>query len=157
VDTKAGKTEDGRAFAELNPLGQVPVLRTDDGNILSENAAVLQYVADQLPAAALAPAAGTFARSRLQQWLSFIGTELHKTIAVLRRRDNPEGAKDYARGKLPVRFAALDARLRDHEFLLDRFSVADAYLVTVLNWTLATGTSLAEHPALEAWFRRTLE
>src|SRR5262249_59342893 len=76
VDTKAGKTEDGRDFKELNPVGQVPVLRTDDGEILSENAAILQYVADQLPAAELAPPAGTFARSRLHQWLSFIGTHV---------------------------------------------------------------------------------
>jgi glutathione S-transferase len=157
VDTRAGRAEDGTPFATLNPLGQVPVLRTDSGEILSENAAILQYVADRFPEAGLAPPAGSFARSRLQQWLSFVGTELHKSLAILLRRENPDGAKAYARDKLAPRLAMLDAHFRDREHLMDRFTVADAYLVTVLNWSQATGTSLAEYPALEAWYRRTLQ
>src|SRR6266496_3128128 len=82
VNTKAGRVEDGSDFAAINPLGQVPVLRTDDGELLTENGAILQYVANQLPAAALAPTGG-MARARLQEWLSFIGTELHKATFVV--------------------------------------------------------------------------
>src|SRR5262249_13972826 len=115
VNTKAGRVEDGSDFKALNPLGQVPLLRTDDGQLVSENAAILQSAAHQPRAAGRAPPAGTFARTRLQEWLSFISSELHKTLSVLLRRDNPEGAKEFARGKLDARLGLLEAHFRGHE------------------------------------------
>jgi len=156
VRTKAGKVEDGTDFVAINPLGQVPVLRTDDGELLTENGAILQYVAEHLPGAALAPSGG-MARARLQEWLSFIGTELHKaTYVVLLDPKAPDATKAAARDKLAVRLAVLDKHLTGRDYLLDRFSVADAYLTTVLNWSVPTRVSLADYPALKAYHQRML-
>ena len=135
-------------------MGQVPVLRCDDGATLTENPAVLQYVADRFPAAGLAPAGG-FERNRLQQWLNFVTSELHKVVFIpLLDPQAPEGAKEYARAKMRARFAYLDHHLAGSDYLLDRFTVADAYLVTVLNWTKATGIDLKQWPAIDAYFTR---
>lgn len=157
VDLKAKRLPDGGDFLALNPLGQVPVLRTDEGNVLTENGVILQHVAERHPAAGLAPAAG-IERARLQQWLSFLGTEVHKGVftPLLDPRAN-EGARQYGRDKAASRFGLLDRHLRDREFLLDRFSVADAYLVTMLNWCFVTDLRLADYPGLEAYYRRALE
>jgi glutathione S-transferase len=107
---------------------------------------VLQYVADHFPAAGLAPVGGP-ERYRLQQWLNFIGTELHKgTYIPLLDENAPAGAKDYARDKAALRLGYLDRHFAGHEFLLEKFSVADAYLVTVLNWSQASGIDLGEWP-----------
>src|SRR6188472_3670100 len=129
VDTQAKRVlADGSNFWALNPLGMVPVLRTEEGELLRENPAVLQYVADHFPTAGLAPVGGP-ERYRLQQWLNFIGTELHKGTYIPLLDDNaPAGAKDYARGKAALRLGYLDRHFADHEFLLEKFSVADAYL-----------------------------
>ena len=134
VDTRAKRVADGSDFRAVTPMGQVPALLTDDGGVLTENTAVLQYVADRFPAAQLAPVAGE-PRARLQQWLGFIGTELHKAIFIplLDPRAN-DAVKAYARDKIELRMNTLQQHLADNEFLLPRFSVADAYLVTVLNW-----------------------
>src|SRR5215207_357634 len=138
VDTKTGRTLAGDDFQAINPLGQVPVLRTDDGRLLTENAAILWHVADRLPAAAgLAPedAAG---RDRLREWLSFISTELHKAVFTpLLSAKAPDGAKAFARAQAGRRFDLLSHHLDGRAFLLERFSVADAYLATVLNWVSA--------------------
>jgi glutathione S-transferase len=156
VDTRTKRTAEGDDFLAINPLGQVPVLRTDGGEILTENAAILQHVADRFPAAGLAPPAG-LARSRLQQWLSFIGSELHKLVFTpLLSRDAGEEAKAFARSKAALRFGHLDRHLAGHAFLLDRFSVADAYLVTVLNWSPAAGVDLAPWADLRAYRDRML-
>jgi glutathione S-transferase len=156
VDTRAKRLANGSDFYEINPMGQVPVLRTDDGLLLTENSAVLQYVADQCPSAALAPAIGS-ERSRLQQWLSFIGTELHKAVFVpLLDPDAAEAVKAYARDRASLRLGILQAHLAGREFLLDQFTVADAYLVTVLNWTLATAVDLAPWPAVRDYHQRLL-
>lgn len=154
VDKKTQRTLDGDDFLAVNPLGQVPALRLDDGRVLLENAAILQHLADLHPQAALAPAGG-FARSQLQQWLSFIGTELHKTLFVplfdktlpapLRARLMETGAR---------RLALLDAHFAMQPTLLDGWSVADAYLTAVLNWHAYTGVELARWPALQAYFER---
>ena len=157
VDTKAKRTIDGSDFLTIAPMGQVPVLHTDDGMLLTENTAVLQYVADRFPHAELAPPSGP-ERARLQQWLGFIGTELHKAIfiALLDPRA-PEGAKTYAREKIPLRFGVLERHLTDHDFLLDRFSVADAYLAAILNWAPFVGLDLAQWSAVQEYHKRLLK
>jgi glutathione S-transferase len=154
VDTKAKRVADGTDFLTINPLGMVPVIRTDDGALLTENAAILQYVAERFPAANLVPAGG-IERARLQQWLCFIGTELHKYAFVpILDSKAPEEAKRYARTKAEPRLAYLNDYLNGREFLLDRFSVADAYLTTVLNWGRAMAIDLAAWPAVKDYFSR---
>ena len=147
--------KDGSDFRTINPLGLVPTLRTDDGVVLTENAAILQYVAERLPQAGLGAAAG-LERSRLQQWLCFIGTELHKSLFVplLDRKAGPE-VKAYVLEKNLSRLGYLETYLKDREYLLDHFSVADAYLVTVINWTMATPpVELARWPTVKAYYER---
>lgn len=154
VDPKTKRTLDGADFFAVNPLGLVPVLRTDTGDLLTENAAILQYIADRFPAAALAPPAG-LARARLQQWLSFISTELHKALfAPLFDPKLAEGAKSRALEKGESRLAHLDRHLAGRDFLLDGFTVADAYLFTVLNWNIATPVDLARWPAARDYYTR---
>lgn len=154
VDTRAKRLADGADFYGVNPLGQVPVLRTDEGELLTENTAVLQYVADRFPEARLMPE-GALARARAREWLGFIGTELHKAIFLpLLDPKAPEAVKAYAREKIDLRFGLLEKHLSGQDFLLDAFSIADAYLATVLNWTLATGVSLGSWPALQAYHQR---
>jgi glutathione S-transferase len=147
----------GEDYFAVNPLGLVPALRTDDGEVLTENAAILQFIADRFPAAGLAPpASDAIGRARLQQWLCFIGTELHKGLMTpLLDRKAPEDAKAYAYRKYASRLAYLNAHLSGREFLLDRFSVADAYLATVLGWTQATPQiDLSQYPAVKAYLDR---
>ncbi|HEX2887935.1 glutathione binding-like protein [Vineibacter terrae] len=157
VDTRAKRVEDGSDFLAVNPMGQVPALRTDEGFVLSENTAVLQYVADRFPAAQLAPPTGA-ERARLQQWLGFIGTELHKALFVpLLDPTASADVKAYARAKAALRLGILQDRLAAHEFLLDRFTVADAYLVTVLNWGQYSGIDLAQWPAVRDYYQRLLK
>jgi glutathione S-transferase len=156
VDTRAKRLAGGGDFYAVNPMGQVPVLRTDTGELLTENSAVLQYVAEHFPQAKLAPQ-GEIARARLRECLGFIGTELHKAVFMtLLDPKAPEAAKAYARENLALRMDVLAKHLSGREFLLDEFSVADAYLATVLNWTHATGVSLAQWPAVQSWHERML-
>jgi glutathione S-transferase len=146
---------DGSNFREVNPLGLVPTLRTDDGLVLTENAAILQYVADRFPQAGIATGPG-MDRSRLHQWLCFIGTELHKGLFVpLLDRNAPPEMKTYVLGKSLSRLDYLENYLKGREFLLNHFSVADSYLVTVLNWTMATPPiELAKWPNVKAYYER---
>jgi glutathione S-transferase len=142
---------DGSDFYQINPLGMVPTLRTDDGDILTENGAILQYVAERLPNANLAPKGGV-GRARLQQWLSFFGTELHKAIFIpLLDHKAPAEAKAYAMSLVDARFGILEKHLAGREFVLDQFSIADAYLTTVLNWTRAVAIDLNKWPAVKAY------
>lgn len=146
--------EDYRA---INPLGLVPALRLDDGTVLTENAAILQFVADAFPEASLAPPeSDRLGRARLRQWLSFVGTELHKGLMMpLLGRDTPAEVKAWVVDKYAPRLAYLDDRLNGREFLLDRFSVADAYLATVLNWMQATPEiDLSATPHVKAYLER---
>lgn len=154
VDARTKRTLDDADYLAVNPLGMVPALRTDDGEVLTENAAILQWIADRFPAAALAPAGG-MARSRLQQWLSFIGTELHKALFVpLFDAKMPGDAKTRILEKGDSRLAYLDRYLVGREFILDRFSVADAYLFTVLNWNIATPVDLKRWPSVLDYYTR---
>jgi glutathione S-transferase len=153
VDTKARPkmAEDGVEFLSINPMGQVPVLRTDDGELIVENAVILQYLADRFPAAGLIPADGP-ERRKVQSWLSFIGSELHMGVfTVLLRPATPDEAKAFARERLTERLAYLDAHLKGREFLQGRFSVADAYLFVILNWARYLAIDFAPYPALSAY------
>lgn len=152
VDPFTKRTRDGADYRLVHPLGLVPALRTAAGDLLTENAAVLQHIAEQAPA--LAPADGR-ARSRLQQWLCFIGTELHRGLfAPLLDEHAPAAVKEYALAKGRPRLDYLAAHLADREFLLERFSVADAYLLTVLGWSVVTPVALKSWPALDAYLKR---
>jgi len=152
--TKVVQT-DGSDFRLINPIGLVPTLRTDDRVVLTENAAILQYVADRFPKAGIGTTS-SIERSRLQQWLCFIGTELHKGLFVpLLDRKAPQEMKAYVLEKNASRLDYLDNYLKGREFLLDHFSVADAYLVTVINWTMATPPiELAKWPNLKVYYER---
>ena len=154
VDLKAKRTVDGVDFLAVNPMGQVPVLRTEADDLLTENPVVLQYVADHCPDSGLAPSHGA-ARYRLQLWLNFITSELHKLVFIpLLSPKSNDGAKAFARDQIGPRFAYLNAHLDGRDYLLDRFTVADAYLVTILNWTKPTAIDLAQWPAVQAYFLR---
>ncbi|KQY27786.1 glutathione S-transferase [Caulobacter sp. Root1455] len=145
------RVEDGTAFLAINPMGQVPVLRTDDGELIVENAVVLQYLADRFPAAGLIPADGP-ERRKVQSWLGFIGSELHVGVFVtLLSKTAPDGAKAFARERLTERLAFLDAHLKGREFLQGRFSVADAYLFVMLVWARYLALDFGPYPALAAY------
>lgn len=154
VDPKTKRTHDGENYLDIYPLGLVPALRIDDGSLLTENAAVLQYLAARFPDAGLAPT-GDLERARLQQWLCFIGTELHKAMFIpLFDKKAPEGTKSHTLAKSQSRLNFLNGHLTGREFLLDRFSVADAYLCTVLNWTEPAQVDLKSCPAIKEYHLR---
>ena len=153
VDTKARpkRVEDGTEFLTVNALGQVPVLRADDGELIVENAVILQYVADRFPAAGLIPADGA-ERRKVQSWLGFICSELHVgAFTVLLRPTAPDGAKAFAHERLAERLAHVDAHLQGREFLQGRFSVADAYLFVMLTWARYLAIDFGPYPNLAAY------
>jgi glutathione S-transferase len=155
VDLHARRLPDGRDYTEINPLAQVPVLRTQSGELLYQNAAILQHIAETV-APSLAPSEPAD-RARLAQWLVFISTELHTGIFGLHfDRSSNDAVKAFARDKVAVRFGYLERHLTGRDYLLDRFTVADAYLATVLTWTRVAGPDLKDWPALQAYHRRVL-
>ena len=152
VDRRTKKAADGLDFNEVNPKGYVPALTLDSGEVLTENVAVLQYIADRNPAAKLAPAAGTMERYRLMEWLSFINSEVHKGFSPLFREDAPEDTKQYARKNLATRFDYLERVLGSKSFLMgEQFTVADCYLFTVLNWSGFVKIDLGRWPELKRY------
>lgn len=154
VDPFTHRMLEGGELKEIAPLALVPALRTDDGQILTENSAVLQYIGRLHASTEQVPKDGP-GLARLQSWLSFVSTELHKLVfAPFLDRNSPEAVKSYALSKLPARLDVLNAHLKDREFLLDQFSVADAYLITVLNWLQVTPLKLADWPALASYATR---
>ena len=155
VSTKSHKTADGGDFYAINDKGYVPVLEFDNGERLTEGPAIVQWLADQVPEKHLAPANGTLARARLQEWLNFISTELHKGFGPLFHPGFDASAKATATEALKKRLSWTDAQLASREFLLDGgFSVADAYLFTVLGWGGYVGLNLADWPNLAAYHAR---
>ncbi len=155
ASTKSHKLQDGTDYYGINPLGYVPMLELDDGTRLREVPAIVQYIADQVPNKNLAPANGTLPRYRLQEWLTFIGTEIHKTFSPLFNPAMPEEGKAISRDKLASRFAWIDSELKNKQYLMgDSFSVADGYLFTVSNWAKPMNIDLAPYPNLVAYRER---
>jgi glutathione S-transferase len=155
VDLKARKLEDGGDYTRLNAKGYVPALALDDGTLLTEGPAIVQYLADQRPESALAPANGTLERYRLQEWLNFLTAEIHKSFSPLFNPAAAEGWKQAARDNLTRRFDYVAERLGPNAYLTgERFTVADAYLFTLLNWCQWTGIDLGRWPALQAYHAR---
>jgi glutathione S-transferase len=155
VDTKTHKLADGSDFGAINGKGYVPVLELDDGTRLTEGPAIVQYIADLAPQSGLAPANGTFERYRLQEWLNFITSEIHKAFGPLFDPNAAEPVKQWAKERLNKRLEWTAGRLAGRPYLLgERFSVADAYLFTVLNWCKWTGIDLARWPVLVDYVAR---
>jgi glutathione S-transferase len=155
ASTKSHKLQDGTDYYGINPLGYVPMLELDDGTRLREGPAIVQYIADLAPLKNLAPAAGTLQRYRLQEWLTFIGTEMHKGFSPLFNPAMPEEAKTIAKERLKTRFAWLDKEIETKEFLMgEHFTVADGYLFTVVNWAQPLSFDLTPYPNVQAWHAR---
>ncbi|WP_367066953.1 glutathione transferase GstA [Oryzisolibacter sp. LB2S] len=155
ASTKTHKLPDGTDFYSINPLGYVPVLELDDGTRLRECQAILQYLADQAPQKNLAPANGTLARYRLQEWLSFISSEVHKGFGPLWVPTTPEDYKPVVQQRVLARLQWLDGELANRQYLMgDQFSVADAYLFTVSNWAQYVGPDISELKNLAAYRAR---
>jgi glutathione S-transferase len=152
---KRTKRVDGVEFIEINPKGYVPALRLDDGQLLTENVAVLQYIADLKPDSKLAPPAGTMERYRLQEWLSFINSEVHKAFTPLFSQEASEDMKAYSRNNITKRLSYLQGALGDKQFLMgDQFTIADAYLFTVLGWSAHVGVDIGQWPNLKSYVER---
>ncbi|HXP32355.1 MAG TPA: glutathione transferase GstA [Stellaceae bacterium] len=155
VDHRQKKTKDGGDYRSINPKGQVPALRLDDGQILTEAAVVVQYIADQKPAAKLAPPAGGMARYRLQEWLNFIASEMHKEVGALFDRNASNESKAQQKEMLVPKFEYLAQALAGRDYLMgDQFTVADGYLYNILRWARLNKIDLARWPALAAFMQR---
>jgi len=155
ASTKTHKLADGTDYYTINPKGYVPLLELDNGERLSEGPAIVQYVADLVPAKNLAPANGTMARYRLQEWLTFIGTEIHKSFSPLFVPSTTEEARAAAKTRLLGRLSYVNEQLAGKQFLLgDTFSVADGYLFTVTNWARPTGLDISSLTNLGAFMAR---
>lgn len=153
VDLRAKKTETDGDFSSINPKGYVPTLEMDDGAILTEGPAIVQYIADKAPAANLAPPNGTMERYRLQEWLTFIGTELHKQFSNLFNPNMPDNIKAATKEKIAGRFALIEKKLGSQDYLMGKtFTVADGYMFVVMRW--AKKFEVALPAGLEKYFER---
>ena len=155
VNGKTKELEGGGDYRLVNPKGYVPALGLDDGGVLTEGPAIVQYIADQAPASKLAPANGTIERYRLQEWLNFITSELHKQFSPLFDASYPEELKAKQREKISGRLDWVAQQLGNKPYLMgDAFTVADAYLFTVIGWGQWVGIDLATWPLLKAYHKR---
>jgi glutathione S-transferase len=158
VDGKAKRTESGDDFWQINPKGYVPALRLDDGELLTEGTAIVQYLADLKPESGLAPANGTLARYRLQEMLGYINSELHKTYSPLFKPDTAEQTRAERKEYLLRRYQLIEDALSKQPWLLgDHFTAADAYLFTVTSWAKHVDLDLSGFPALLAFQKRVAE
>jgi glutathione S-transferase len=149
------KTEKGTDYTTINAKGYVPALQLDNGEVLTEGPAIVQYLADKAPEKKLAPPAGSMERYRLMEWLNFISTEVHKNFGPLFKPTTPEETKQAARDMLAKRLAFVAQKLEGSEYLMgNQFSVADAYLFTVLNWAGHVKLDLSPWPVLTAYHQR---
>jgi len=148
VDLKTKKTKSGGDFTKVNPKGSVPTLQLDNGEILTEGAVIMQYLADQKPDAHLIPKVGSFDRYRCQEWLNYIATELHKGFAPLWNDKTPEETRTLAKERLAKGFDYLSEKLKNKGFLMSDYTVADAYLFTILSWAPIVKIDLAKWPTL---------
>ncbi|MHB0873529.1 MAG: glutathione transferase GstA [Acidithiobacillus ferrooxidans] len=152
VDLASKKTETGADYAAINPDGYVPALLLDDGQVLTEGPAIIQYLADRVPEKKLAPPLGTLERYRLMQWLNFISTELHKGFSPLFHPQAPKEWKTVAAAQLGRRLSTVSRQLEGKDWLLgEGFTVADAYLFTVLGWGRHVGIDVEQWPVLQAY------
>lgn len=155
VNIKTHQLADGRDFFNVNPKGSVPVLELDNGERLTEGSVIVQYIADQAPQSALAPANGTWARYRLQEWLNFITSELHKGFSPLFNPRSPDEVKVQARDKLNERLKWVDKQFEGKAYLTgETFTVADGYLFTVAGWGKLVGVDIAPLQSLSAFMAR---
>lgn len=155
VDLASKKTEKGADFLAINPKGYVPVLALDDGQILTEGPAIVQYLGDQKPATGIVPKVGSMERVREQEWLNFITSELHKSYSPLFRPTTPDEYKKLAREYLAKRLTVLDKHLAGKQYILgDKFTAADAYAFTVLRWSQYTNVDLSPFPNIKAFMDR---
>jgi glutathione S-transferase len=149
------KTAGGADFLQINPKGYVPALQLDNGELLTEGPAIVQYLADQVPGKQLAPLPGSMERYRLIEWLNFISTELHKGFGPLFKPTTPEETKQAARDTLAVRINIIEKQLQQHDYINgNQFSVADAYLFTVLGWSRHVKFELVRCPAVQGYLQR---
>ncbi|EOI5798315.1 glutathione transferase GstA [Cronobacter dublinensis] len=143
VDLAAKRTENGEDYLTINPKGQVPALLLDDGTLLTEGVAIVQYIADLVPDRQLLAPVGSMTRYHTLEWLNYIATELHKGFTSLFRPGTPDEYKTIAREQLQKKFEYVNEALAQKQWLMGlRFSVADAYLFTVLNWAKAVGLEM---------------
>jgi glutathione S-transferase len=155
TSTKTHKLQDGTDYYTINAKGYVPLLELDNGERLSEGPAIVQYIADQVPAKKLAPPAGTMARSRLQEWLNFLTSEIHKSFSPLFNPATPEEYKTIAKAKLQDRYQWVDAQLEGKNYLLGAdFSVADPYLFTLTSWAPHVGLDISGRKNVAAFMQR---
>jgi glutathione S-transferase len=157
VHLRSRRTSTGVDYLTINPKGYVPALQLDGPGsmVLTENAAILQYIGDLVPERRLVPPSGTFARYHLQEWLSFISSEVHKQFSPLYQPDTPAITQERLRGKIADRFGYLAGVLQDRSFLMgDTFTVADAYLFAILRWTERFEIDRRDWPNLEDYFGR---
>jgi glutathione S-transferase len=155
VNNQEKKTKTGTDYWTVNPKGQVPCLELDNGEKLTEGPVIVQYVADQNAAAGLAGAAGTMERYRIQEWLNFITSELHKSFGPMFRPTTPDAYKDISRENLGKRFDWVDKQLAGKQYLMgDKFTVADAYLFTVLRWSPRVNIDTSKWPNIKAYMDR---
>ncbi len=155
VDLQAKTTKSGKDYRAINPKGSVPALQLDNGEILTEGPAIVQYIADQKPETKLAPPAGTLERYRLQEWLNFISSELHKAFSPLFKTDTPEATKTSSIAAIRAKLDHVAEALGNRPYLLgDAFSVADGYLFTILGWSKVGGIDLGDWAAIKAYYDR---
>jgi glutathione S-transferase len=156
VDLKSKTMSSDGDYFSVNPKGYVPALELDDGQVLTEGTVIVQYLADLKPQTGLAPPAGTMARYRLQEWLGFINSELHKTYSPLFRAETPAQTRAERQAHLAKRYGVVEKQLANRSYLLgENFTVADAYLFTVTNWATTVKFDLAPFPNVRAFQERT--
>ena len=155
VDLATKQTKSGDDYMTVNSKGSVPALRLDGGEVLTEGPAIVQYIADKSPASGLAPAAGTLERYRLQEWLNFITSEVHKGFSPLFSPASSDEVKAAARDRLGSRLKWVEGELTGKQYLMgEHFTVADGYLFTVTNWAPRVGVDLSPFPGLLAYRER---
>jgi len=151
INNKTKVTASGADFYKINPKGYVPALQLDDGSVLTEGPVIMQYLADKKPEAGLVPANGTMERYRLQEWMGFINSELHKSYSPLFRADTPEQTKQSSIEKIGNRLDFIEANLKGKEYLVgNHLTVADIYLYVVVGWSGHVGVNLDKWPAVKA-------
>ena len=155
VDLQKKVTETGENFLQTNPKGQVPTLQLDDNTVLTEGVAIMQYIADSVADRQLLAPVSSISRYKTLEWLNFIATELHKGFTPLFRPDTPEDYKPTARALLDKKMAFIDSELADCEWISgSRFTIADAYLFTVLRWAFAVKLEMSGYKNIAAYMAR---